>query len=272
MNELIKIQKSGKGNPVVNARELHEFLEVGKDFSTWLKSRIKKYGFVENVDFAPIYFDFNGKKMNLPKNGEQSPSDFKKVFKIEYAITLDCAKELSMVQNNEKGRQARQYFIQIEKEFRALKEVKEVKKITTHTMSETAKLLNLTDYFGKIGRNALFNILHHHKITDKKNRALPKYVQNGYFLNYPTRVTEEGLRWLNQRFVIEKTNNTEVQELQRLVAEMRENEKMLTEGITCIVETMLYNKGGNRTEEQNRKSIANLTNFLEKAKGQKALN
>jgi len=268
MNELIKIQKSGKGNPVVNARELHAFLEAKQDFSNWLKGRIKKYGFIENTDYARIFYDFDGNKLPLAKISESDNQSFN-VYRIEYALTLDCAKELSMVQNNEKGRQARQYFIQIEKEYRALKEVKEVKVITTHTMTEVAEKLNLSDYYGKIGRNSLYNILYHHKIVDEKNRALPKYVENGYFINYPTRVTEEGLKWLNQRFCVEKTNNGE---LQQAIAELQEKQKMLTEGITCVVETMLYNKGGNRTEEQNRKTIAHLNNFLLKAKEQKALN
>lgn len=54
MNELIKIEKSNVGGDLietVNARELHQFLEVGKDFSNWIKNRIEQYGFVEGVDY-----------------------------------------------------------------------------------------------------------------------------------------------------------------------------------------------------------------------------
>jgi len=100
MNELIKIQDKG-GHPGVDARELHAFLEVGKDFSTWMKDRINKYDFQEGQDYSPI----------LGKSIGGRPS-------VDYAISLDMAKELAMVENNEKGKQARKYFIEKEKELR----------------------------------------------------------------------------------------------------------------------------------------------------------
>ena len=105
MNELIKIEEK-EGKRVVNARDLHQFLEVGRDFSNWIKNRIEKYDFIENQDF--IVFAKNGENLN---GGRPS---------IEYAISIDMAKELSMVENNEKGRMARRYFIECEKK---LKEV-----------------------------------------------------------------------------------------------------------------------------------------------------
>ena len=52
MSELIKIEKSQAGTPTVNARDLHAFLEIGKDFSNWIKDRIEQYGFTENQDFV----------------------------------------------------------------------------------------------------------------------------------------------------------------------------------------------------------------------------
>ncbi|MCG8766153.1 antA/AntB antirepressor family protein, partial [Tenacibaculum finnmarkense] len=100
MNTLINITKNN-GNSVVNARELHQFLEVGKDFSTWIKDRINKYEFVENEDFE--VFPNIGEN---PNSGRPSK---------DYAISLDMAKELSMVERNEKGKQARRYFIAMEK-------------------------------------------------------------------------------------------------------------------------------------------------------------
>jgi len=91
--------------PTVDARELHAFLKVGKDFSTWLKSRIAQYGFVDGLDFVEVF----------PKTGENyaggRPSK-------EYALTLNMAKELSMVERNAKGKQARQYFIECERRAR----------------------------------------------------------------------------------------------------------------------------------------------------------
>ena len=106
MNELIKIEKSNVGGDLietVNARELHSFLEVGKDFSTWIKNRIEQYGFVDGVDFVSMEA--------APQNGGVG----NRGFKVEYYIAIDMAKELAMVERNEKGRQARQYFIECER-------------------------------------------------------------------------------------------------------------------------------------------------------------
>ncbi|HAF1586686.1 TPA: phage antirepressor Ant [Salmonella enterica] len=86
-----------------NARDLHEFLEVGKDFSTWIRTRITEYGFVENQDF-----------ILLPKNGEQKIGRGGHNRK-DYHLALDTAKELAMVERNEQGRQVRRYFIECEK-------------------------------------------------------------------------------------------------------------------------------------------------------------
>lgn len=104
MTQLINISTEN-GNPVVSARELHQFLEVGRDFSNWIKNRIEEYGFIENQDYTLLtnFGEQNGRGGHNRK---------------EYAITLDMAKELSMVEKNEKGRKARQYFIRIEKEQR----------------------------------------------------------------------------------------------------------------------------------------------------------
>jgi len=113
MNELIKVEKNRViGKLVVNARDLHVFLEVGKDFSTWLKGKFRKYGFIENVDYVRIFFDITGNKTDLSNRGING------VNRIEYGISLDVAKELGMVQNNERGRQIRQYFIEVERIYR----------------------------------------------------------------------------------------------------------------------------------------------------------
>ncbi|WP_298128943.1 antA/AntB antirepressor family protein [Ferrovum sp.] len=90
----------------INARELHEFLGVGKDFSNWIKERIRKYEFVENQDFVST------ECLSSP-NLANSKSRPQKI--IEYHLTLDMAKELSMVENNDRGREARRYFIECEK-------------------------------------------------------------------------------------------------------------------------------------------------------------
>ena len=102
--ELIRISTSENGNQVVSARELHKFLESKQEFANWIKNRIDKYGFVENQDFE-VFDNF----INNPSGGRPLK---------EYALTLDMAKELAMVEGNERGKQARQYFIACEKKLR----------------------------------------------------------------------------------------------------------------------------------------------------------
>ncbi|MEH8098011.1 antA/AntB antirepressor family protein [Gallibacterium anatis] len=80
-----------------NARELHHFLEVGKDYSNWIKNRITDYGFTENEDYIIV----TERTLGRPRK--------------EYHITLDMGKELAMVERNEKGRQVRKYFIECER-------------------------------------------------------------------------------------------------------------------------------------------------------------
>lgn len=97
-----KIQNNS--TQLVNARDLHQFLEVGKDFSNWIKDRINKYDFVEFQDF--IVFANSGEN---PKGGRPSS---------EYHITIDMGKELAMVEKNVKGKEARRYFIECEKQLK----------------------------------------------------------------------------------------------------------------------------------------------------------
>ena len=100
MNELIKITECD-GRRAVSARELHQFLESKQQFANWIQNRIEKYGFVENQDFC----SFN--KVIKRETGATTIT--------EYALSVDMAKELSMVENNERGRLARKYFIDCER-------------------------------------------------------------------------------------------------------------------------------------------------------------
>jgi len=118
-NSLINVWLTERGNQAVNARDLHSFLGVGRDFSTWIKSRIEKYEFVENKDYCKLYFDSLGNRfVVLPESGEL---ENKGIQKIEYVLTIGMAKELAMVENNKKGREARKYFIECEEKFKASK-------------------------------------------------------------------------------------------------------------------------------------------------------
>ena len=98
-NELIPISENN-GKRAVNARDLHAFLESKRDFSTWIKDRIKSYDFVEGVDFQSFT--------------EIVEREIGATTRIEYALSISMAKELSMIENNERGKQARKYFIACE--------------------------------------------------------------------------------------------------------------------------------------------------------------
>lgn len=106
MNQLINITQNENNDSVVSGRELHGFLKVTERYSTWFK-RMVKYGFEENVDFVGCKV-FN----TLAKQELQ-----------DHALKLDMAKEISMIQRTAKGKEARQYFIQVEKEYKQQQQV-----------------------------------------------------------------------------------------------------------------------------------------------------
>lgn len=96
-NSIIPVSSGADGIQTVNARDLHAFLESGQEFRHWIKSRIEQYGFVDGQDFTT--------SENFIRGGKA----------VDYHITLDMAKELSMVERNAKGKEARQYFIECER-------------------------------------------------------------------------------------------------------------------------------------------------------------
>lgn len=99
MNEIIKINSDNK----VSGRELHEFLEVETRYNDWFQ-RMTEYGFIDGTDFYS--------KMSKTSGGRPS---------VDHIITIDMAKEICMIQRTEKGKQARQYFIECEKRLKGQK-------------------------------------------------------------------------------------------------------------------------------------------------------
>ena len=123
MKELIKITKNEEGQQLVSARELHKFLEIKRYFTQWIEPYIKldnEYKFLENVDFTRINVGVN------PTNGVPIK---------DIALTMDMAKELSMLSKSDKGRQARKYFIKCEEK---LKE-----ELKNRELTETDKIVKL---------------------------------------------------------------------------------------------------------------------------------
>lgn len=103
MNQLIKTTNNENGEIIVSGRELHEFLEVGTRYVDWIK-RMFDYGFVENVDFTVF---LKNEKDVTAFGGIRKTTD--------HALKLDMAKEIAMIQRSDKGKEARQYFLQLER-------------------------------------------------------------------------------------------------------------------------------------------------------------
>lgn len=130
----------GQLTETVNARELHAFLENKRKFSDWIKQRIKEYGLVQGRDYDVIEIsdcaDFNRQNRRLKNKQKLLKNSLHKIVKqdagkkaqkqhggqnrIEYILTINTAKELAMVEKNEQGRLARQYFIKCEEALKAL--------------------------------------------------------------------------------------------------------------------------------------------------------
>lgn len=104
MNELIKVTTNENDEQLVSGRELHDFLEVTTRYNDWIK-RMFGYGFSEATD----YLTLTQKRVTAQGN---------MVEYVDHALKLDMAKEISMIQRSEKGKQARQYFISVEKEYK----------------------------------------------------------------------------------------------------------------------------------------------------------
>lgn len=104
MNDLIKVNYEND-RPTVLARELHEFLEVKTAYKDWFP-RMREYGFLEGTDFCSFLSESTGGR---PAQDAQ--------------LTIEMAKEICMLQRNEKGKQARQYFIQLEKDWNSPEKV-----------------------------------------------------------------------------------------------------------------------------------------------------
>lgn len=137
-HSLIPVFQSENQQLLCNARDLHNFLEVGRDFSNWIKDRIKKYGFVEGEDFFTIDMT-PGEGHNTVSQSEEAlesnnyegeeahqnwralesityAENFGQQGRIEYHLTVQMAKELAMIENNAMGRRVRRYFIQRERQ------------------------------------------------------------------------------------------------------------------------------------------------------------
>lgn len=98
---IIPIYENNNREKLINARELHQGLGNKRKFSDWIKQRIEKYKFAENQDFIPFHNFVKGDRNGFGNRASN-----------EYYVTIDMAKELCMVENNETGRRIRKYMLQ----------------------------------------------------------------------------------------------------------------------------------------------------------------
>lgn len=183
MNELIKVDYSGE-KPAVSARELHVFLEVGTKYADWFP-RMCEYGFTEGEDF------------NLLKNEQVRQEGNRMVSRTvdDAALSIDMAKEICMIQRNEKGKLARQYFLALERDWnspekvmsRALRyaeqELKKVKAINSELTVDNQIMKPKADYFDElVDRNLLTNFRETAKQLEVKERDFIQFLLNKKYL------------------------------------------------------------------------------------------
>jgi len=101
---------SGQPTQMVDARLLHKFLEVGRDFTNWIKGRIEEFDFEMGLDF--VSFDSPNPANQVSRGGDRKSK--------AYFVTLDMAKELAMIERTAKGRQVRRYFLECERQLHQL--------------------------------------------------------------------------------------------------------------------------------------------------------
>lgn len=118
---LLTAEVQSEAVQLCNARDLHAALQVATRFDDWIRRRISEYGFIENADF--LAFDSSNLRNQKRNIDSPNPANQKKGRggdrrSIDYHLTMDMAKELAMIENNEIGRAVRRYFIQAEKTLR----------------------------------------------------------------------------------------------------------------------------------------------------------
>lgn len=205
----------------VDGRQLHMFLGVKTRYNDWFP-RMCEYGFEEGKDFYS-----NLSKTSSAEQGGRP--------QINHLLTLDMAKELAMLQRTDKGKEARQYFLQVEKDWNSPEKVMaRALKIAQKTLEETkvkladankvieeqkpkveffddvtgsddtidiksvAKILNVP----KMGRNKLFAFLRDKNILNKKNEPYQYFVDRGYFRQIESSWEHDGTTHITLKTVV----------------------------------------------------------------------
>jgi len=210
MNNVIAFQDSGESTgfarlitddangQYVDARTLHGALEIGRDFATWIKDRIEKYGFLEGADYAVS----QSPNLGIGDDGHTGGKPT-----IDYRLSLSMAKELAMVENNDRGREVRQYLIKVEEawntpELIIARALQKANDLIVAQRSRIAELKPKADFFDQVassqtaismrqvaaalnlpgwGRNKLFAFLRVNGVLDENNLPYRDFQDRGYF-------------------------------------------------------------------------------------------
>ena len=211
MNEIIKVNYDND-RPTVLARDLHQFLGAGSEFSHWFK-RMCEYGFSEGTDFSPFLTESSGGR---PAQDAQ--------------LTIEMAKEICMLQRNERGKQARQYFIQLEKDWNSPEKVmaralqiadKKIKRLETQIEEDRPKVLfagAVETSKSSILIGELAKILKQNGIKIGPIRLFEWMRHNGYLIrrngsdyNMPTqRAMEMGLFEIKETTIVHADGHTHI--------------------------------------------------------------
>lgn len=206
MNELINVTLNKNHEPVVSGRQLHEALGVNSNYTTWF-DRMTDYGFVENQDYV-LLSNFG----NQTGRGGHN--------KVDHTIKLDMAKEIAMIQRTDRGKEVRQYFIRVEKEFNSPEKImarallladKKIQKLETQIEADKPKVLfadAVSASHSSILVGELAKLISQNGCKIGANRLFAWLRENGYLIkrkgsdwNMPTqRSMEMGL------FEIKETN------------------------------------------------------------------
>jgi anti-repressor protein len=239
MTELITINNGnigGEAVQTVNARDLHSFLEIGKDFSSWIKAQIERARLNENRDF--VKFTQKGERQIL----------------VEYHLAIDAAKHISMMSGTDKGFDVRDYFLECERRAKGADPItllNDPATMRTLLLSYSEKVLQLeavnaemkpkAEFFDAvtgsttavdmavvaktlnmgIGRNQLFEFLRNKGILDRKNTPYQAFVDRGYFrivessyskpdgsnhVNFKTVVFQKGMDFIRRQYLEQQSS------------------------------------------------------------------
>lgn len=180
-NGLIPVMENENGEKLVNARNLHEFLEAKTEFKDWIKRRLDECDAIEDEDFSSFLSESTGGR----------PSR-------EYILKLDIAKEISMLEKNQKGKQIRRYFIAVEKkakekQFESIDHLKKEQMMLEFTMDK----LKINDG-SKVKMISKFNKAH-----NLSTEYLPNYTEENI-----TKSLSELLKQCQARISAVKMNQT----------------------------------------------------------------